>query len=87
MAIDFIDQQKQRSKLLQKEKAVRILPKTPGTPLGLYARLKVRQEYLQVGLYEAGDDGAEDIIGYKDEDPPEDRFTHFGFGLEGLDNR
>ena len=33
---------------------------------GLYFRLKIRQEYTTVGLYEAGDDDAsEPIISYK----------------------
>ncbi len=46
-----------------------------------YARLKVRQDYTQIGLYEAGADGGEPLITFKDEKSDKSIWTHYTFSV------
>lgn len=55
---------------------------------GYYFRLKVRQEYVSVGLYEAGDDAAADpVASFKDQDPIQEPLTHYAFQLRSRSPR
>ncbi len=52
-----------KTKVLETASAKKLLQKSVA---GFYFRLKVRQEYTQIGLYEAGDnDASEPIVSYK----------------------
>ena len=66
-------------KTLERSQA-RALP-APGMWRSYYFRLKVRQEYILVGLYEAGEEGSEALVSYKDMAPPKEPFTHYGFAV------
>ena len=57
-------------------------------PRSFFLRLKVRDEYIQIGLYgTGGETGVEPLITYKDESPFKSELTHYAFSTDGGDAR
>ena len=51
-------------------------------PAGLFFRTKVRQEYVDLGLYEGGEEGSEPIVSVRDEDPESRVLLYYAFAFE-----
>ena len=54
--------------------------------VGYYIRLKIREDYSAVAIYEAGADAKEAILSLKDEDDPIAKISTYGFTTGGSAN-
>ena len=86
VTVSKVDGRRNRIRTLETAPS-KLMPTAEAKSKSYYFRVKAREQYTMLGIYEAGEDGSEPILSYKDLTPPADTLTHYGFSVESVDRR